>query len=436
LGLRVLEYIFAFLTSPRAGIVVMVILALLSFVGASIPQGGSEQAYIEAYGRFQGGLIWKLGFADVFRADYFTFLLVLLCIMVFACALKRLPRRVKLASGRPFIFDEERLARMSKAGKAAIDLEAEEAVLHILDICKRHRYRAWRKVEGEKQAVFASKSGFSRYGSFILHLSFIFLLAGGLASTRLGTRYLREVRTGESFVLERSAGDSTLVRVEDFTVETDERGRLSDYVCEVTLEVDDTIIRRYRIRPNHPLVHGGREVYLVSYAEDTAKPEAFALSVFDSLGNVVAPHIFAPVDVKNYIDELGGAIQATLGVFPGVRFFSDDGIVRTYLLQRDVEPPGEVEGKYQFVIMYGVPAIAVTLEVVREPFQGFILAGLALLTAGTFVSLYLSHRRIWFIVTGLPEDRSRVVYGGNASRNPEGFGGEFASVRRTLDELA
>ena len=414
----------------------MMVLALLSLLGAIIPQGGSGEAYVNVYGRLWGRVIWSLGLSDVFRANYFTFLLVLLCIMVFACALKRLPRRVGLASGRPFIFDEKRLARMPQAGEITVDLEEEEAVLHVVDVCRRRHYRTFRKREEAGEGVFASKAGYSRYGSFILHLSFIFLLAGGVTSTRLGSRYLREIRVGESFPLTVSGTDSTVVRVEDFTVETDEMDRLSDYVCEVTLESGDRILSRHRIRPNHPLVREGIEIFLVSYTEDVARPEAFALSVYDSLGNVVAPHVFAAVDVRNYIEEMEGAIQATLGVLPGVRFFPDTGGVQSYMVQRDVLPPGEVEGRYQFVVMYGVPAVLVTLEIVREPFQGLIIAGLALLTVGSFMSLYLSHRRIWFIVTGLPGGKARIAFGGGTSRNPEGFAGEFEGVRRTLDELA
>jgi cytochrome c biogenesis protein ResB len=197
----------------------------------------------------------------------------------------------------------------------------------------------------------------------------------------------------------------------------------------------DTILLNYRIRPNHPLAYRGREVFLSSYAEDTARPEAFALSVYDSLGNVILPHTFAPVESKLYIDELQASLQATLGVLPGVRLFYDDGTIESYLLRRSVAPPEEAGSRYQFVVMYGVPSLMVILEVVREPFQGFIIAGLGLLTGGTFVSLYLSHRRIWFIVTGVEGGKTRIVFGGSASRNPDGFAEEFRGIRRTLDEL-
>jgi cytochrome c biogenesis protein len=434
--LKILRSLLALVTSTRLGIAVMVVLALLSLLGAIIPQGGPEQAYRETYGNVWGGLIWKTGVSHIFHTDYFTFLLVLLCGMVFTCALRRLPRQAKLASRKTFILDEERLAGFPESGAVVVDLEADEAALHVEDICKRRYYRISRKVEDGKRAVFASKAGFARFGSSILHLSFIFLLAGGIATTRLGTRGYREVRVGEGFVLEQAGRDSTVLNVNDFTVETDEAGRLSDYVCEVTVEHGDSVLMDYRIRPNHPLSYKGQEVFLNSYAEDSSRPEAFALSVYDSVGTLIVPHTFAPVDGRLYVDELEGSLQATLGVVPGVRLFTDDGKIESYVLEREVNPPEGVQGRYQFVLMYGVPAILVTLEVVKEPFQGLIIAGLGLLTAGTAISLYLSHRRIWFIISAAGGGKTRIVFGGAASRNPEGYSDEFEVVRRTLDELA
>jgi cytochrome c biogenesis protein len=434
--LRILRVLFALLTSARLGIGVMVALALLSLVGVTVPQGASPETYREIYGGFWGGLILNLGISSIFRTDYFAFLLVFLCVMVFACALRRLPGRVGLASRKTFIYDEERLRGLPERGEIVVDLEPDEATLHVEDICKHRYYTAHRRDRDGKAAVFASKAGFARYGSFILHLSFIFLLAGGIAITRYGSHVYREVRVGGGLVLERTAGDSTVLRVDDFYKETDEMDRLSDYVCEVALERGDSILLDYRIRPNHPLGYKGLEVFLNSYAEDTARPEAFALSVYDSLGNIVVPHTFAPVESKLYVDELEGSLQGTLGVLPGVRLFYDDGRIESYMLSRDVVPPEEVHGRYQFVVMYGIPSVLVTIEVVREPFQRLVIIGFGLLTGGAFVSLYLSHRRMWFIVTGVQGGKSRIVFGGSASRNPDGFAGEFESIRRTLSELA
>ena len=89
--MRIFKAIFALLTSTKLGIVVMVLLALLSLVGVTVPQGGSPETYREMYGSFRGGLVSTLGISNLFRTDYFAFLLIFLCVMVFACALRRLP---------------------------------------------------------------------------------------------------------------------------------------------------------------------------------------------------------------------------------------------------------------------------------------------------------------------------------------------------------
>jgi cytochrome c biogenesis protein len=433
--LRIFKAVFALLTSTKLGIVVMTLLVLLSLLGVSVPQGASPETYREMYGGFWGGLVSTLGISNLFRTDYFAVLLVFLCVMVFACALKRLPRAVGLASRRLFLFDEGRLRGLPERAEVTVDLDLDEAVLHVADVCKHRYYAIRRSVDGDRTGLYASKAGFAHYGSFVLHVSFILLLAGGIAIARYGRHTYREVRVGNGLVLERTAADSTFLRVDDFYVETDDMDRLSDYVCEVALEQGDSILLHYRIRPNHPLEYRGMEVFLSSYAEDTARPEAFAVSIYDSLGDLVLPHVFAPVGSRLYLDEIHASIEGTVGVLPGVRLFYDDGRVESFMLKRDVAPPEEAGGRYQFVVMYGIPSLIVTLEVVREPFQGLLIAGLVLLTGGIFVSLYLSHRRIWFIVTGTEDGKSRIVFGGNASRNPEGFSDEFRHIRRTLDEL-
>jgi cytochrome c biogenesis protein len=432
---RLLKDISAFLTSTRVGIVVMVILVVLSFLGAMIPQGGTREAYAAHYGGLRGSLIWALGLNDVFRADYFTVLLVFLCIMVFACALKGLPQRLRLARQRESIFDYDRLARMPERAELVLDVDAEEARLHVADICKRRFYSVSDEGRPGCHGVYASKMGLSRLGSSLLHLSFIFLLVGGIVSTRLGMRRYEDTRLGGRFELDPAGAEVTTVTVEDFTIELDERERLSDYVCDVSVRRGRDVSFLYSIRPNHPLEFAEHEVYLVSYGDDPTVPQGFFLSVYDSSGQLLIPHLYAGVDDPDYVEFLGATVQASIGIVPSVRLITDDGGVETYIIRRDLSETVAGESEYRFVLMRTVPSVVVTLEVVREPGQGFIVAGLGLLTLGSFVSLYLSHRRIWFIVSPLPEDRTRLVFGGSANRNRDGFAAEFRQIKDTLGEL-
>lgn len=431
----ILKRLVGFLTSTRIGIVIMLILAVLSFLGAMIPQGGAHEAYLEVYGGVWGRTILALSLDDVFRTGYFTALLVLLCIMVFACSLRRLPQRIRSARYREFVFDKVRLSRMPEAVELLLDVDDEEAALHIADICRHHLYSVSAESGSGGRALFASKAGFSRYGSFVLHLSFIFLLFGGIVGARLGGRYYEEVRVGDVFNIPGPDGEVLPVAVEAFTVEVDERGRLSDYVCEVRYRHGDGPTSWFRIRPNHPFELAGRELYLVSYEEDPATPAGFVLAAYDSAGGAAAPHFFAAIDDPVYVEQLAATVQASIGVMPSLRLITDDGRVETYMIE---DRPGRATGnqRYRFVLVHAVPSVLVVLEVVREPGQAFIMVGFALLTVGTFVSLYLSHRRIWFIVTKAPEGKASVTFGGAANRNRDGFSQEFEKIRSAVDELS
>ena len=105
--------------------------------------------------------------------------------------------------------------------------------------------------------------------------------------------------------------------------------------------------------------------------------------------------------------------------------------MRQHLTRASDGPSG-----YQFLLLESVPGIVVALEVVREPGQWLLIVGLVLLSVGVFMALYLSHRSVWAIVEPIDGERSKVVIGGRASRNREGFAREFEAIRRTLEELA
>jgi cytochrome c biogenesis protein len=434
--MSVLRETLDILTNTRVGIAVMAILAVLCLLGATIPQGGSQADYIEVYGRLRGGAIWALGLADVFRASYFTALLVLLCVMVCACSLKRLPQSIRLASEKSFVFEEKRVRGMPQSADLTVDVDAEEATLHAIDIARRHLYAVSRAGHGHVSALFATKAAFSRYGSTMLHLSFIFLLAGGIAVTRFGWHAYREVSVGTEFALTRSGADSVAVRVDDFDIDYDERGNISDYVCRVSVEEGGAVALKYSIRPNHPLRLSGREVYLNSYREDPQEAQGFAVTVYDSLGNAVIPHLYIPMGKPVYLDELKAVARADMGVVPSIRVAFDDGTIETHPIRLSLAEPGDGGSGYTFVLMYVVPSVIVILEIVREPGQWLIITGLALLTLGAFMSLYLSHRRIWIIVMPLADAKARVVAGGSASRNREAFGREFGGIMEALNELA
>lgn len=438
--MKVLRAILGFLTSARVAVVVMAVLAALSLAGAMLPQGGTAPQYGEAYGRFWGAVTVRLGLDDVFGSDYYTALLVLLGAMVVACSLKGLPARAKAAGSRPVDFDEEKLRKLPAWASLTLDVEPEEASLHATDILRRRLYSVRRKADGVRRAGVGSKMALARYGTPVLHLGFIFLLAGGIALARFGQHDYRRVALGKDFALQVGEARNVTVHVEDFDIEFDDRGNVSDYVCDLALREGESLLLKYTVRPNHPLKYKGREIYLSSFAEDESSPVGFVMSVYDSTGREIASHLAVEEGRPTYVEEIGAYMTVRGGGLSQglarIDLAFDSGKQESHVARAHLTRASDGPSGYQFLSAKIIPSLVVTLEVVREPGQWLVIVGLVLLTVGAFSALYLSHRLIWFVVSPEPGGRSRVTLGGRASRSREGLAREFALVRRALEELA
>lgn len=438
--MRILRRIVGVVTSTRLAVVVMGLIAVLSLAGAVIPQNREQAFYAGAYGKPWAGVVSRLGLTDVFGADYYTALLVVLCLMVFACALKGLAPRIRVARAARVVPDDEALKAMSCSAVVEVGVDAKEAQMHVADILRRRLYRVQAGAEeagarGDLTAL-GSKMGFARYGTFVLHLSFIFLLAGGIALTRLGHHDLRKVAVGKTFTLQVAPEKIVEVAVENFDIEFDEGEHVSDYICDLAVKDGGEVLVRRTVRPNHPLKYRGREIYLNSFAEDESTLDGVVLAVVDSTGAVVVEHLGLADGERVYVDEMQGTVTASLAGAPRVEVAFDDGRLESHMVRGHPTEASDGPSGYRFILLRPIYALVVTLEVVREPGQWLLIVGFILLTAGVFSALYLSPRWVWARVRPAPHGRAQVLLAGRSSRGREGFAREFAAIRRTLEELA
>lgn len=96
------------------------------------------------------------------------------------------------------------------------------------------------------------------------------------------------------------------------------------------------------------------------------------------------------------------------------------------------------------VAEYGAPLIlqldhfeyrqATGLMITRSPGKGIVYTGSALLIIGIFLLFYVSHRRVWAMITPKADGTTDVLMGGVNQRRPEQFEEEFASLTRSVDQ--
>lgn len=93
---------------------------------------------------------------------------------------------------------------------------------------------------------------------------------------------------------------------------------------------------------------------------------------------------------------------------------------------------------------YGAPVIfsidhfdhrqATGLQITRAPGKNVVYAGSAMLTLGVFLLFYVSHRRVWALVTPRDDGGADLLVAGANQRQPEAFAREFAELADAVDE--
>ncbi|MBO5555907.1 MAG: cytochrome c biogenesis protein ResB [Oscillospiraceae bacterium] len=232
---------FNFLRSMRFGILLLVLIAALSFVGTVIPQGREIAWYAQTYRSFHGYIL-LLRLNRLFTSWYYVALLVLLCLNLSLCSLARIRTVVR---GR-----REELDR-SFALPDTVRLSA-EGVAQLHGHMRALRCRS----EERKGVTVYRKHSFGRYGTFITHLSILLTVVFGALALYTPTVTDQNCMPGESLFLP----DGTEIHVYDFQL-LDETGRL-DYRSQVQITLPNgRSSGMEELRVNHPLSFGPYKLF-------------------------------------------------------------------------------------------------------------------------------------------------------------------------------
>ena len=224
------------LSSMRAAIVLLLIVAALAVLGVAIGQGLPVEAYAERHGETIGAWIVAGGLANVFHTWYFGLTALVLGASMLSCSIVRLARLAR-ASGR-------------------------------------QRVR--------------------RIGSLVTHLAIVVVLAGGFVTAALGFRYAGASFLGAGDVVEVPEGGFSL-RVDEARTEFSAAGVVSEYVSVVAIIEDGSEVGRRRIEVNSPLTHRGIGVYQFEMLPSATRVEEVLLGVVIDEGGTRRPvEVVAP----------------------------------------------------------------------------------------------------------------------------------------------
>jgi cytochrome c biogenesis protein len=437
------DAVFRFFCSLKLTLANILLLFLAMVAGTFVNPSNSPLTEIEAAFRGRPALlaayrIFEL--YDLFHSWWFTLLLLSLALNLIACSVERLPRIWFLVRDPETRLDRVRGLRFRVP--ATRTLAGADAVVEHL------RQAGYRVELAEREGgvdLFAERGRFSRFGVWIVHLSLLVVLGGGIVGRLTAFEGMAFVPQGgevDSMVVRTPDGAQTkrklgfVVRCDDFRLKEFEPGRPKAY--ESDLRVFERLpdgsagaeLGRETITVNHPLRHAGLTLYQASYQQLDEGLRA-RIGVLDKATQQTRPLLVAagePIEAAEGLRyQVVGYREDYGGLGPAVEVLRSDGGQQTsfWVFAKAPRDYDRLNREDRFAFSFGElsPPYATGLQIARDPSTPIVYLGCFLLFVGAGVAFYTSHKRVWARAVD-----GHLALGGAAHRNPEGF-------RRELEAL-
>ncbi|HUJ29437.1 MAG TPA: cytochrome c biogenesis protein ResB [Myxococcales bacterium] len=373
---------------------------------------------------------------DLFHAWWFTLLLLSLALNLIACSIERLPRIWYLVRDPEKRLDRVKGLRMRMNG--AGDLAALSTDL------KERGYAVQTAERDGGIDLFAERGRYSRFGVWVVHLSLLIVLGGGIVGRLTafeGTALIGQGDDTDSFLVRSPDGTEMkrklgfIVRCDDFRLKEFEPGRPKSY--ESDLRIFERLpdgsagreLAKQTIAVNTPLRHAGITLYQASYqqGEDgsraamtiTDKTTGHSRQVMWRGGETVEVADGLTYKATDYQDDFAGqgpAVQLER---------SEDGHASTFWVFSKAPGFDARNRGDRFGFDFGGlrPSYATGLQIARDPSTPIVYLGCFFLFAGTLIAFATSHKRVWARAEG-----GQLSMGAAAHRNPDSFRREVEEV--------
>jgi cytochrome c biogenesis protein len=443
------ERVWRFFCSLRLTLANLLLLFTAMIAGTFVNPQNDSLANIE---RAFAGREWLLRsyrwfeLYDLFHSWWFTAILLSLVLNLVACSLERLPRIYYLVRYPERRLDHVFGLRFKVSGSpSALTSEA------VAEALVKRGY----KVQASDGSVFAERGRYARFGVWVVHLSLLLILGGGVYGRLtafegvenvrqdggIATSFIQRNPDGSMFKhrLVDERGKAFLVQCTDFRLKEFEPGRPKAF--ESDLAVFEALgsgepgrqLARTTITVNHPLRYGGLTFYQASYQqlEESARAK---VRLFDRVTGKSRQMLVAAGEA---IDAAQGLSYQLVdynpdfaGLGPAVQVVrSEDGRTSSFwVFARDPEfDRRNREDRFSFSFERLSPLYATGLQIARDPSTPIIYTGCFLLFLGIGIAFYTSHKRVWAHAAA-----GRLSLGGASHRNAEAFSREFDEL---CDEL-
>lgn len=445
--------------SVKLAVILLITLAIIAIIGTIIPQGEESIKFAMRLKPETFRIFSFLGLFDVYHTLWFTGILLLLVLNVIVCSIDRFPKTWKRLKATPPVDMKAAFQNVDKDNMITLNERVESAVKKIKVFLHRKRKLIRSKITDREAFFYFEEGRYSQFGIYMVHLSIIIILFGGVIGSIWGFEGYMKILEGEKSNIVRLRNKmrhlklNFFVRCDKFLVEYYENGMPKEYISQLTFIIDNKKVKR-ELKVNHPVRFHGISFYQASYGKsieskvrikitNDTSGESFnvALRVGQSYKISDSGPVIKLVDIRKDFARAGPAILLSIKS-------QDRGETRLILL-KDMDlakkrlpkamlntsmfNPSFVK-PYSFAIEEIPIKYYTGLQVSRDPGVPVVWTGFFMLIIGLMITFFTSHRRIWIRARKKSDDMVEIAVSGLSNRDPVGLSKRIKSILNSLKE--
>ena len=443
------QSVWDFFCSLKLTIFLLIALALTSIIGTVLPQGQLPPEYVAQISQTKLQIYSKLGFFDMYHSWWFITLLYIFSLNLTCCSIKRLPHVFKFISEPMLVLGESQRGAFSLKQEISFSgaLEAgREAMQSFLG--KELAAPVASEHNGEIH-LFAQKNPWSRLGVYVVHASILVIFVGAIIGSLAGYKgYVSIVEGGSVSTVETRSGQMVPlgfeVRCEKFAVDFYPTGAPKEFRSTLTVLENGQPVPGYKdvkVIVNDPLTYKGITFYQSSYGQASEGSQHFLTAAPKGGGPAqrLALHEGESVQLKDgsslklleTAQEVRQFIPGMSGAAARVELTAKGKAPQVFIVFKDYPDVNAQRGDDVVLGYEGTNAKMYTgLQVAKDPGVWVVWLGCTLMVVGLYIAFFMSHKRIWVIIT-----KGHIRMYGNASKNQAAFSMQFEEIATKLKSL-
>ena len=446
--------VWKFFTSVRLTVVLLLSLAVTSIIGTVIPQSGTAPEYFQKYGEFWYKILSFFDsifdIFDMYHSWWFQILLLLLTINIIICSVDRMKATLKIIFIKIPPFNVSRFKSIEYKKEFSKNCMPDELKkIYKPIISKGYSYNRIEKTDSGF-CLFAEKWRWTRLGVYIVHLSIIFMLLGGLIGSIFGFEGVANIPEGESVkkITIRNTNKLHLldfeIKCEDFSVSFYDSGAPKEFRSSLVIIENGKPVLKKDIIVNDPLRYKGINIFQSSYG--TIAPKEVTLSFTNKETGMEYQKkavINKPVEIpggmgtfiiKNYSSSSGFKGHNVGEAFMGILTQKTGDPINILLPLRFPSFDKMRKGDVIIAVASHEHNYYTGLQVTKDPGVWVVYSGFILMIFGCFITFFMSHQRLCVEVTG-KKNHSMVMVAGTSNKNKMGMQRKIEILSEKLGKL-